>query len=90
MRLGGPIFVEEMTPEKWITAVQQAGYGAAYCPVTVDDDAATVKAYVAAAARAGIVIAEVGAWSNPLDADAAARQAALAKCQAQLALAEEV
>lgn len=90
MRLGGPVFVEDITPERWITAVQQAGYGAAYCPVTVDDDPATVSAYVEAAAGAGIVIAEVGAWSNPLDADEAVRRAALAKCQAQLALADEV
>lgn len=90
MRLGGPVFVEEMTPEKWVAAVQQAGYGAAYCPVTADDDAATIKAYVDAAAEADIVIAEVGAWSNPLDADEVVREAALTKCQAQLALADEV
>lgn len=90
MRLGGPIFVEKMTPDLWIAALKQAGYGAAYCPVTADDAAATLRAYVEAAAQAGIVIAEVGAWSNPLDADEVVRHAAITKCQTQLALADEV
>lgn len=90
MRLGGPVFVEGMTPELWVSALKQLGYGAAYCPVTIDDDAATRRAYVAAADKANIVIAEVGAWSNPLSPDANERKAALAHCQAQLALADEI
>jgi sugar phosphate isomerase/epimerase len=79
-----------MTPDRWVAALKQAGYGAAYCPVTTDDDAATVKAYVKAAEKADIVIAEVGAWSNPLSSDTATRTAALERCKAQLALAERV
>jgi sugar phosphate isomerase/epimerase len=79
-----------MTPETWVAAVQSAGYGAAYCPVSADDDAATIDAYVQAASEANIVIAEVGAWSNPLSPDDDARKAAIQKCQTQLALADEV
>jgi len=90
MRLGGPVFVGSMTPERWIAALQANGYGAAYCPVTVEDDASTRSAYVQAAEAAGIVIAEVGAWSNPLSPDPEERARALAHCQAQLALADEV
>lgn len=90
MRLGGPVFVDEMTPETWVAAVKASGYGAAYCPVTAEADAATIQAYVTAAAEANIVIAEVGAWSNPLSPDEDERQAAIAKCQTQLALADEV
>ncbi len=90
MRLGGPVFVGSMTPERWIAALQANGYGAAYCPVTVEDDASTRSAYVQAAEDAGIVIAEVGAWSNPLSPDPEERARALAHCQAQLALADEV
>ncbi len=90
MRLGGPVFVGSMTPERWIAALQANGYGAAYCPVTVEDDASTRSAYVQAAEAAGIVIAEVGAWSNPLSPDPEERVRALAHCQAQLALADEV
>jgi sugar phosphate isomerase/epimerase len=37
-----------------------------------------------------VVIAEVGAWSNPLSPDEKTRHSALAKCQAQLALADEI
>ncbi len=90
MRLGAPVFVCPMTPDAWIAALKREGYGAAYCPVGADADAATIRAYVEAAAQADIVIAEVGAWSNPLSADEATRQAALEKCQTQLALADEI
>jgi len=90
MRLGAPVFVEHMTPDAWIAALKRERYGAAYCPVGTDADAATIRAYVEAAERADIVIAEVGAWSNPLSADQATRQAALATCQTQLALADEI
>ncbi len=90
MRLGGPVFVEDLTPERWIAALQDKGYSAAYCPVTSDADSVIVQAYAQAAERAGIIIAEVGAWSNPLSDDEEIRQEAMAKCQAQLALADEI
>lgn len=90
MRLGAPVFVEDMTPDSWIAALQRERYGAAYCPVGADADAATIRAYVKAAEQADIVIAEVGAWSNPLSLDEATRKAALKTCQTQLALADEI
>jgi sugar phosphate isomerase/epimerase len=90
MRLGGPVFVKELTPDNWIAALKSAGYGAAYCPVDARADASTRQAYVEAARAANIIIAEVGAWSNPLSADEAERKAAIETCQTQLALAEEI
>ncbi len=90
MRLGAPVFVDDMTPDSWIAALQRERYGAAYCPVGADADAATIRAYVEAAEQADIVIAEVGAWSNPLSLDEATRKAALKTCQTQLALADEI
>jgi sugar phosphate isomerase/epimerase len=90
MRLGGPVSIETYTPARWIAALQAKGYTAAYCPVTSDADRATIRAYAKAAEEADIIIAEVGAWSNPLSDDAQTRQEALAKCQAQLALADEI
>jgi sugar phosphate isomerase/epimerase len=90
MRLGAPIFEPSTDPAAWIAAVQRRGYRAAYCPVKPDADAATIRAYARAAERAGIVIAEVGAWSNPLSPDANTRAAAIAKCQASLALADQI
>lgn len=90
MRLGAPVFVDVMTPDHWIAALKCERYGAAYCPVSADVDMATIRAYAKVAEKADIVIAEVGAWSNPLSADEATRAAAVAKCQAQLALADEI
>jgi len=90
MRLGAPIFLPVFDPAAWVAAVQAKGYRAAYCPLTGAEDAATLRACERAAQQAGLVIAEVGAWCNPLSPDEPTRQAALAKCQAMLALADEV
>lgn len=89
MRLGGPVF-NITDPDSWVAALRTAGYRAAYCPVKSTDDHTTIQAYVEAAKKADIIIAEVGAWSNPLSSDEATRQAALQRCQEQLALADEV
>jgi sugar phosphate isomerase/epimerase len=90
MRLGGPVFAECSDPAGWIAELRRRGYSAAYCPVSSQDDPATVRAYAEAAQEAGVVIAEVGAWSNPLSPNEETRRAALAHCQEQLALADEV
>ena len=90
MRLGGPIFAKTDTPESWAEAVAAAGYRAAYCPVAPDADSNTIQAYATAAQKTDIVIAEVGAWSNPLSPDAATAKAAHEKCKASLALADRI
>lgn len=90
MRLGAPIPLTEFDPAAWTAALRAKGYRAAYCPLNGGEDAATLRACEHAARQAGVVIAEVGAWSNPLSPDEPTRQAALANCQAKLALADEV
>jgi len=90
MRLGGPVLEKVGGPEEWVTALKARGYRAANCPVDKDADEATVNAYVKAASQADIVIAEVGAWSNPISPDDGIRQAAITKCQEQLALADRI
>jgi len=90
MRLGAPIFETYIDPNAWIAAVQRRGYRAAYCPVKPDAGAATIRAYCEAAERADIIIAECGAWSNPLSSDDGTRRAAIAKCQAMLGLADDI
>jgi sugar phosphate isomerase/epimerase len=90
MRLGAPIFETYTDPDGWIAAVQRRSYRVAYCPVKPDVDAATIRAYAEAAERADIIIAECGAWSNPLSSDDATRRAAIAKCQAMLALGDAI
>ena len=90
MRLGGPVFGETSNPDSWAAAVKSHGYSAAYCPVNSDSDESTIDAYIEAAKKADIVIAEVGAWSNPISIDDTEREAALEKCKVQLALADRV
>jgi sugar phosphate isomerase/epimerase len=90
MRLGAPPFGDESTPDTWIAALQKKRYRAAYFPLGPEADAATADAYARAACKADIVIAEVGAWSNPLSPDDSIRAAAIRKCKVGLALADRI
>ena len=90
MRLGGPIFKKYTNPQEWVVAMQSYNYRAAYCPVSLDASDDVIQAYVNAAAEANIVIAEVGAWSNPLSPDPVEREAALTKCKRSLQLADKI
>jgi sugar phosphate isomerase/epimerase len=90
VRLGAPIAGPFESPEAWVAAVRARGYRAAYCPLTSDADDATVAAYARAAQAADIVIAEVGAWSNPLSPDPQTRAAAIERCTRSLDLAERI
>ena len=90
MLLGGPVFAPISDPSAWVTALRAEGYRAAFCPVGVEADPATVRAFADAAARAGIVIAEVGAWSNPLSPDRKVRKDAVDKCVRSLELADRI
>lgn len=89
MRIGAPLPKPD-SPENWVNAVQSAGYTAAYCPVDNTADSPTIAAYATAAQNANIVIAEVGAWSNPISPDDQTRKTAIEHCQKQLALADEI
>jgi len=90
MRLGGPLFEKNLNPDSWCAALKRAGYGAAYCPVDEKAPQEMVWDYARAAEKANIVIAEVGAWSNPLGPDAEAARKALTHNQERLAVAERI
>jgi sugar phosphate isomerase/epimerase len=90
LRFGGPVFEKYQDPEGWVQAVKRLGYSAAYCPVDADAADDVVKAYERAAQKADIIIAEVGAWSNPISPDEGTRRAALQTCRRQLALADRI
>jgi sugar phosphate isomerase/epimerase len=90
MRLGGPTFGKFDGPDEWVQAVRKLGYNAAYCPVGAREKDDVVKAYAKAAKKADIIIAEVGAWSNPISPDEKTRREALVKCRGQLALADRI
>lgn len=90
MRLGGPVTHPEGDPDAWVAALRAKGYGAAVFPLEHTAPPALIRDLVTAANEAGIVIGEVGAWSNPISIDDGQRREAIAFCQAQLALADEV
>jgi len=90
VRLGGPTFEKYEDPAGWIAAVKKLGYSAAYCPVGADAGDDVVKAYEQAAKEANIIIAEVGAWSNPISPDEKMRKEAQEKCRQQLHLADRI
>lgn len=90
MRLGGPVLEPCVDAEAWVSCLRRLGYAAAYCPIDATAGDATMREYAEAAASAGIVIAEVGAWSNPLSPDDGIRQAATRLCEEQLALADRI
>lgn len=88
MRLGAPLFIPAGDPQSWAAAHRTLGYSAAYCPDVKTDS--EIQAYERAAQEAGLVIAEVGAWSNPLSEDDAERRKNIAFCQERLALADAI
>ncbi len=88
--LGAPVFEKYEDPRGWINALDKLGYRAAYTPVSINDDETTVKAYAKAAKKAGIIIAEVGAWSNPISQDENQRKEAFEKCVRSLQLADQL
>jgi sugar phosphate isomerase/epimerase len=88
LRMGGP--VEARDPDSWVDNLKRLGYRAAFCPVGPGAKDDVVNDYARAAKQADIIIAEVGAWSNPISPDEKERQAALVKCRQHLALAERI
>lgn len=90
IRLGGPVFVDDTSPEQWAQAHTALGYRAAYCPVDAAASDSTIRGFADAASEADLMIAEVGAWSNPIDPDPDAAARSVDYCIAQLALAERI
>ena len=90
MRLGGRLFGDCSDPQRWIATLRRHGYTAAYCPVGDDQKDDVIAAYAKAAREVDVIIAEVGAWSNPLSPDEAKRREGLALCRRRLALADKI
>lgn len=90
IRFGGPVFGKYTSPDDWVNLHKLLRYRAAYCPVSPGEDASTIRDYKVAAAKNDLIIAEVGAWSNPISPDKETAQKALQKCIDSLALADEM
>lgn len=70
--------------------VRAQGYGASYSPCSPEASDDLVAAYAEAAAAHDLLIAETGAWTNPITGDEEQRKAAMDKCVAALDLAERL
>ncbi|MBO0860883.1 MAG: sugar phosphate isomerase/epimerase [Chloracidobacterium sp.] len=90
LRLGGPIFLKSEEPSELARAHRALGYNAAYCPQVNVAESERVKAIERAFAAENVVIAEVGAWRNMLEADEQKRRENLNYVIERLALAEAV
>src|SRR5262245_11810469 len=90
LRLGGPIFLKSEDPAELARAHRALGYNAAYCPQASVAESERVKAIERAFAAEDVVIAEVGAWRNMLDADSQKRRENLDYIIERLALAAAV
>ncbi|MEJ2495300.1 MAG: TIM barrel protein, partial [Ignavibacteriaceae bacterium] len=91
IRLGGPIFKEiNNNPVEWIKAHKEWGYSAAYCPIEADASDELIKAFEIAAKKENLIIAEVGAWSNPISTNDQHRNKAIEYCINQLELADKI
>lgn len=90
LRLGGPIFLKSDDPVELAKEHRRLGYSAAYVPKVELKDTARIAALRKAFAEQNVIIAEVGAWVNMLDADAEKRKKNMAYVTERLALAEEI
>ena len=90
MRFGGPVFGKHNNSKEWAAEVKKAGYSAAYSPLQLGVSQKTIREYEECAKQNNIVIAEVGAWSNPLSPDKKAAASVLKSCKECLALADEL
>ena len=90
MRLGGGIQKPYNDPESWIALVKELGYSAATSPVNSDATKEEIAAYCDIAKQNDVIIAEVGAWSNPMAQCEEERKKAMEYIKKQLALAEEM
>jgi len=90
MRLGGGIQKPYSDPDSWIARVKELGYSAAGSPVSSDSAKEEIAAYCSAAKQNDVLIAEVGAWSNPMAECKEERKKALEYIKKQLNLADEI
>ncbi|HSK68839.1 MAG TPA: TIM barrel protein [Candidatus Limnocylindria bacterium] len=90
MRLGGQVFTETNGPEEFVRLHREAGFTACVCPWHLRPGGSENREWKEALAQADLLLAEVGAWCNPLSPDPEEAKAAYARLVERLALAEEL
>lgn len=90
MRLGISAQLPHTSPDEWGRLHREAGLGAVVFPLDWKAEVKDIDAYAEAARENDLVIAEVGAWSNPMDPDPDKKAANRNHCLRQLELAEYI
>ncbi len=90
MRLGISAVFPHSSPEEWAKKHREAGLSCVVFPLKWNADTAKIDAYADAAREYDLLIAEVGAWCNPLDPDPIKRRENREYVTRQLELAEYV
>ena len=86
MRLGLSSSLTHQTPEEWAGRLSALGCRAVNFPADYTCDPALLDRYARAAQAHDLVIAEVGAWCNPISPDPETKAAALLRCKSSCAL----
>lgn len=90
MRLGLSSSLKHNTPEEWGQKHRELGCHAVNFPVDYTSDPELIHRYETAAQENGLMIAEVGAWCNPISPDDQTREEAMTRCIGQLKLADRL
>jgi sugar phosphate isomerase/epimerase len=91
LRLGGPVFMDDIEdPDVWVNEHKKWGYSAAYCPLESTAPKEIVQGIKKSAKKSDLIIAEVGAWSNPISPDDQQSKDAIDHCCRQLELADQI
>lgn len=90
MILGLSSPLEHNSPEEWAARHRELGCKAVVFPVSCDEPSEKIHAYMEAARKEDLTIAEVGIWRNVLSADETERQKSLDYAIKQLRLADEL
>lgn len=90
MRIGAPVFCAEKSASAYVRKLNEKRYRAAYCPDYLSSSVQEkeIRELKQALSDHDIVLAEVGAWSNPLSPDAETAQRAKAYLIDRLRLAD--
>lgn len=90
MKLGISSPLEHKSPEEWALKHKALKLEAINFPLTSDNEAVLIDAYVKEAKKNDLVIAEVGVWRNCLDINVAERRKSIRYAINQLELAERI
>ena len=90
MRLGAPVPFDLVNPQDYILDTVKHGYRCVGWPIANPIGCDVQQLLQTELGNHDIMIAEVGAWSNPLSPNRDTRRDAIAYCKSRLALADEV